>query len=47
MTYDGKKETGFCWSCGRQCKKFFCNEKCYKAYNRKNGIKSNKFKKRP
>ena len=30
-----RKKTGFCWDCGYLCKDLFCNEKCEKAYNRK------------
>ena len=27
--------TGFCWKCGLPCKDLFCNDKCKKAYERK------------
>jgi len=35
MSFQDLEVTGFCYNCGRICKKLFCDEKCFKAYERK------------
>ena len=34
------EQTGFCWSCGLLCEELFCDDKCEKSYNRKQGLQN-------